>query len=81
MIPKYLYSEACPTDCWANVSFSVKLQDGLTDTFQTSIGVKQGCILIPSMFSLYMNDLVDYFDFIFRGLSYRLLSIEKRITF
>ena len=47
---------------YKNVSFSVKLQDGMTDTFQTSIGVKQGCILSPSMFSLYMNDLVDYFD-------------------
>lgn len=30
---------------YKNVSFSVKLQDGLTDTFQTSIGVKQGCVL------------------------------------
>ena len=30
---------------YKNVSFSVKLQDGLTDTFQTSIGVKQGCAL------------------------------------
>lgn len=30
---------------YKNVSFSVKLQDGLTDTFQTSIGVKKGCVL------------------------------------
>ena len=44
-----------------NVTFSVNLSDGLTDTFKSSIGVKQGCILIPTIFSLYINDLADSF--------------------
>ena len=44
-----------------NVTFSVNLSDGLTDTFKSSIGVKQGCILIHNIFSLYINDLADSF--------------------
>jgi hypothetical protein len=38
-----------------NVTFSVNLSDGLTDTFKSSIGVKQGCILISTLFSLFIN--------------------------
>jgi hypothetical protein len=38
-----------------NVTFSVNLSDGLTDTFKSSIGVKQGCILNPTLFSLFIN--------------------------
>lgn len=49
-------------DMYNNVTFSVKLTEGVTDSFQSTIGVKQGCILSPSLFSLYMNDLVDNFD-------------------
>jgi hypothetical protein len=38
-----------------NVTFSVNLSDGLTDTFKSSIGVKQGCILTHTIFSLYIG--------------------------
>ena len=37
-----------------NVTFSVNLSDGLTDTFKSSIGVKQGCIL-SLLFSLCIS--------------------------
>ena len=35
---------------YASVSFTVKCNDKLTDTFQTSVGVKQGFILSPILF-------------------------------
>ena len=47
---------------YSNVSFSVNLADGLTNTFESSIGVKQGCILSPTLFSLYVNDLSGHFN-------------------
>jgi hypothetical protein len=31
------------------------------NTFETNIGVKQGCILSPTLFSSYINDLIDHF--------------------
>lgn len=47
---------------YREVLFSVKLQNGLTESFTSKIGVKQGCILSPTLFSIYLNDLVDIFD-------------------
>ena len=40
-------------DMYKDVLFSIKLPDGITETFNSSIGVKQGCILIP-FYSLYI---------------------------
>lgn len=45
-----------------NVSYSVKLKGGLTSKLNSKVGVKQGCILSPTLFSVYLNDLVNIFD-------------------
>ena len=47
---------------YSDVFFSVKLHDKVAPLFKTSTGVKQGCVLSPTFFSLYINDLVNNFD-------------------
>ena len=44
-----------------DVLFSIILPDGITETFNSSIGVKQA-VFEPVLFSLYINDLVNNFD-------------------
>ena len=38
---------------YKNVSFSVDLPDGMTNTFETNNGVKQGCIIRPTLFVVH----------------------------
>lgn len=43
------------------VNASVLTQQGQSKTFSCPIGVKQGCILSPTLFSLFINDLSTFF--------------------
>ena len=47
---------------YKTVSFAIKCDAGLTDQFQTSVGVKQGCILSPLFFNVFLSDLPNIFD-------------------
>jgi hypothetical protein len=42
---------------YRSVSYSVKLTNGLTNPFHTKLGVKQGCVLSPALFNIFMNEL------------------------
>lgn len=47
---------------YSSVSFAVKCNDKLTDSFNTSVGVKQGCVLSPIFFNIFLSDLPEIFD-------------------
>ena len=42
---------------YSNVRCSVKVTGVLSDSFNVSSGLKQGCLLSPMLFNLYLNDL------------------------
>lgn len=49
-------------DIYASVSFVVKCENNITDSFETTVGVKQGCILSPIFFNIFLSDLPEIFD-------------------
>ena len=46
---------------YENYRIQIKIQDGLTENISTNVGVKQGCVLSPTLFNFYINDLAGIF--------------------
>jgi len=49
-------------DMYRTVSFTIKCNGGITDSFHSTVGVKQGCILSPLFFNVFLSDLPNIFD-------------------
>ena len=47
---------------YSSVNFSVKCSTKYTESFSSSVGVKQGCVLSPLFFNIYLSDLPDIFN-------------------
>ena len=43
------------------VFYRIKIGNMLTDKIDSNIGVKQGCILSPSLFNIYLSDICNIF--------------------
>ena len=47
---------------YTDVKFSVRVNGTLSEWFDAPGGVKQGCLLSPALFSIYVNNLADEFN-------------------
>jgi len=47
---------------YMNVNYAVRMENGLSDSFVSTCGVRQGCNLSPLLFNLFINDLPQCFD-------------------
>ena len=47
---------------YKDVNYCVKTDVGFTHPFSSNIGVKQGCVLSPTLFNLYVADLPEIFS-------------------
>ena len=46
---------------YKDVYYRIRVDGGLTEEFPSSVGVKQGCVLSPILFNLFLSDLPNIF--------------------
>ena len=47
-------------EMYSHQSSTIKTPMGITDPYQMSLGVRQGCVLSPTSFNIYINDIFDH---------------------
>lgn len=47
---------------YSDVNYSIKVDNTFSDSISSRVGVKQGCVLSPLLFNLFLSDLPDIFD-------------------
>ena len=47
---------------YKNVTGQVCTSEGFSDLIHSTIGVKQGCPLSPTLFGIYVDEITDYID-------------------
>ena len=47
---------------YANFKSCVRTHSGLSDYFQCTVGTRQGCMLSPFLFALYISELADMLE-------------------
>ncbi len=49
----------CLQAAYTNVTSSIRIDKKLSNSFEINCGLKQGCPLSPTLFNIYINDLID----------------------
>ena len=61
LMPKYVITALLTYfmigEVYSNVKATVRTDEGLTDFFECKLGVRQGCMLSPRLFIIFISEL------------------------